>query len=363
MREPLAGVTVVEVSTFLTGPLAALSLADMGASVIKVEPPGGDPMRRFGRCVNGLSLQWLAANRGKETEEVDLAVGAGRARLSALLDTADVLITNWRPGVAQRLGLEPDDVADRWPALVWCRISGFGQDGPRATAPAFDTVIQAASGLMATQGDPGRPQLVRGFVADKITATYAAQAILAALVDLRGAAAEHVSRRRGVLVDVAMLDALSYFDFPDLMAERTLPTDGPRRADGGAPDGINHQLRAVVPLPTADGWIVLAPVRFRQLTASFAVVGHPEWALQLAAQEDPVGVTATFYDLMATVTPTRPTEPWITAFAAADVPAAEVLGPDGHLADPQVLHNGVYTEADSPPVGRHRVCRHPARWG
>lgn len=339
---------MVDAATFLTGPLAAQALADLGAEVVKVEPPDGDGMRRFGRQVGGVGVQWLAANRTRWLRTVDLATAAGRAELDELLAGADALVTNWRPGVAERLGLAPDGVADRHPHLVWCRISGFGQDGPRAQEPAFDSVIQAASGLMAAQGDGGRPELVRTFVADKVTATYAAQAVLAGLVQ-RGRTG------RGTVVDVSMLDALAYWGWPDLGAARALPGDR-----GG--DGRNRQLGAVRALPTADGWLVVAAVRGRQLRGAVEAAGHPEWVEVLRSQADGEAVTAAFFDLLAGVTPSRTTGEWVRLLGEADVPAAAVSTLDDHLADPQVRHNGTYATAVHPEVGEHRFARYPARW-
>lgn len=351
---PLAGVHVVDASTFLSGPLAGQALADLGADVTKVEPPDGDPMSRFGRCVGGKSVIYVAANRAKRHVTIDLGGPDGRPRLDRLLDRADVLVTNWRPGVAERLGLDPDRVRATWPRLVWCRISGFGQDGPRAADPAFDAVIQAASGVMPTQGaGPGaarpRPEMVKAFQADKVSALYATQAVLAALVR-RGATG------RGAVVDVAMLDALAHFNFPDCMAERALPSDD------GRGDGIYRQLAMVEAVPTSDGWIMVSPARARQMRAAVEVAGHPEWIEEFRRATAPSEVTARFFELLATVTPGRTTADWMAAFRAADVPVAEVLDADGHLNDDQVRHNGVYRTAHHDVLGAHRYARHPARY-
>jgi crotonobetainyl-CoA:carnitine CoA-transferase CaiB-like acyl-CoA transferase len=314
-------------------------------------------MRRFGRTVEGLSVLWVAANRSKRSVVVDLAEPGGRDQLDRMLDDTDVLVTNWRPGVADRLGLEPDRVRATWPRLVWCRISGFGQDGPRAQEPAFDTVIQAASGIMPGQGAsplprPGtadRPEVIKGFVADKVTAAYATQTVLAALVARAGTG-------QGCVVDVAMLDAMAHFNFVDILAERALP------GDDGRGDGVNRQLAAVRSVPTADGWIVVSPARVRQMRAAAEVAGHPEWVEELHRAGDSVAVTVRFFELLAAVTPARSSADWLSAFRSADVPVAEVLDADGHLADPQVVHNQVYAEGDHQVIGRHRYVRHPARW-
>ena len=350
---PLDGVRVVDAATFLSGPLAAQALADLGADVVKVEPPGGDAFRRFGRSIEGLSLMWVTTNRTKDVATLDLATDEGRLGMDRLLNGADVLVTNWRPGVAERLGLSSERVRATWPRLVWCRISGFGQDGPRAMEPAFDGVIQAASGAMPTQGysplAPGPPQMVRAFQADKLTASYAVQAALAALVR-RGTTGE------GGVVDVAMIDVVAYFDFVDTMLERALPTDD------GAGDGVNRQLASVEAVPTGDGWIVVSPARARQMRSAVEAVGHPEWYDDIRTAGDPVAVTSRFFQRLATVTPGRLSAEWLDIFRAADVPAAEVLDADGHLNDPQVTHNEVYGVAEHPVIGRHRWVRHPARY-
>ncbi|HET9692113.1 MAG TPA: CoA transferase [Acidimicrobiales bacterium] len=344
---PLEGTTVVDAGTFISAPLAAQALAEMGADVVKVEAPAGDGMRRFGRTVGGLSLLWLATNRSRRFVTADLATLAGRDTFDELLADADVLLTNWRPGVAERLGLAAADVEARHPRLVWCRVTGFGQDGPRAGSPAYDTVVQATTGLTVAQGGGGEPQPVRSFLADKVTAGYATQAVLAALV-------RRASTGRGGAVDVAMLDALAHFDWPDLGVMRALPDDH----DG---DGVDHQLAAVRPVPTADGWVVVAAVRGDHVKAVCELAGHPEWLGEILAGPA-TEIAERFYGRLATVFPSAPSAHWLAALAALDVPAAEVLDLDGHLADPQVRHNRTYATADHPVVGRHRYARHPARW-
>ena len=345
--QPLEGIRVVEAGTFISAPLAAQSLAELGAEVVKVEAPGGDGMRRFGRRVAGLSLLWLATNRSKRCVTLDLREPDGRVAFDELLAGADVLVTNWRPGVADRLGLDVDELTARHPRLVWCRVSGFGQDGPRAGEPAYDTVLQAATGLAVAQGGGAGPEPVRSFIADKVTAAYAAQAVLAALV-------RRASTGRGGVVDVAMLDALAHFDWPDLGVMRAIPGDH----DG---DGVDRQLAAVRPVPTADGWVVVAAVRAAHVAAVCELAGHPEWPGELLAG-DPTALAEGFYGRLATVFPSRPSAHWLAGLAAADVPAGEVLDLDRHMADPQVRHNGTYATAVDETVGEHRMAVHPARW-
>ena len=346
--QPLSGVRVVEAASYVSGPFAGMILADLGASVLKVEPPGGDPYRRFGRAEGGVGIMFANANRNKRSELVDLKTEAGRRRFAELITDADVLLTNWRPGAAEELGFDAASVRSLNSRLVWCRVSGFGQDGPLAKAPAFDTVIQARAGIMSMQGGPGSPESVRGYLVDKVTASFVAQAIMAALVQ-RGATGE------GTVVDVSMLDVIAYFMGPDLLAERTLVDD-----EQGRP-ALAQQLTALRCVPTADGWVLVSPVRAKQLKGMASAAGHPEWIDELRGESDPGKRTARIYDLVAGVTPTATTAEWIRRFEEHDVPAAPVLDLDQHLADRQVEHNRTYVFYEHPALGRVRQPRYPAR--
>ena len=345
---PLEGIGVVEAASFVSGPYAAMMLADLGATVTKVEPPGGDPFRRFGRVEAGTGIQFANANRNKRSAVVDLKTEAGMDRLLDLLAGADVFLTNWRPGVAEELGLDAPKVRSLNPRLVWCRVSGFGQDGPLAGAPAFDTVIQARAGIMSVQGGAGTPEAVRGYLVDKVTALMVAQTVMAALV-------ERSARGEGSVVDVSMLDSVAYFMGPDLLGERTIVADGSTRP------AVAEQLGAVRCVPTSDGWVLVSPVRAKQLRGMAAAAGHPEWIDELRAEADPGRRAARIYDLVAGVTPSATTATWLERFSEHDVPAAPVMDLDGHLDDDQVLHNRTYVEYDHPALGRIRQPRHPAR--
>lgn len=346
--QPLAGFTVVEAASYVSGPFAGMMLADLGAQVIKVEPPGGDPYRRFGRAVNGAGIMFANVNRNKRSEVVDLKLESGRRRLSELIAESDVLLTNWRPGVAEELGFDAPSLRSLNQRLVWCRVSGFGQDGPLAGAPAFDTVIQARSGLMSAQGAEGPPDSVRGYLVDKVTALVVAQTIMAALL-------QRASTGQGGVVDVSMLDAVAYYMGPELLAERTIVDEGDARP------ALAEQLTAVRCVPTSDGWVLVSPVRAKQLKGMAVAAGHPEWVDELRGEADPGRRAARIYDLVAGVTPGASTAEWLARFEQHDVPAAPVLDVDQHLSDPQVLHNGTYVEYDHPALGRVRQPRYPAR--
>lgn len=341
--QPLRGIAVVDAGTFISAPVAGLALQDLGASVTKVEAPDGDGYRRLGPKRADRGLLYSATNRGKRVVALDLATQSGRASLDTMLDRADVLLTNWRAGAAERLGLSPARVQARWPRLIWARISGFGQSGPLADHPAFDSVIQARSGLAATFAE--EPRLVPSYIADKVTAALVAQAVLAALV-------ERHRTDEGAVLDVAMLDAMAYFNGPDVTAGHLL-------ADEEEPD-VTGFLRVPRPVRTADGWIVVSPVGSRQVARALAAAGVADGIDRLRRQPDAIRASELFFDLLAGSLSARSTDEWLIAFANADVPASPILTPAQHLDDPQVLHNGTYRHQDDPELGALRAPRHPA---
>lgn len=340
---PLSGVRVVDAASYISGPFAALMLADLGADVVRVEPPRGDPYRRFGPQQDGTGVIFRAVNRNKRSVFLDLKEPDGIAELERLLDDADVLVTNWRPGVAEGFGLERDRVRVRWPRLVWARVSGYGQTGPMSMLPAFDSILQARVGLSAATGE--EPRLLPTYVADKVTASFVTQSVLAALVQ-RGRTSE------GSVIDVAMLDAFAYFDGPDLFA-------GHQRI-GAHEAQIDRMLAAPRTLPTADGWVVLAPVSGQQIKRALAAAGLESAASELKSFTDPVAASRRFFELFGDHLRTRTTDEWMRIFAEADVPASAVLTKAEHLDDAQVVHNGIYRVVDEPGAGPVRRLRHPA---
>lgn len=347
---PLAGCVVVDASIYLAGPFAGLMLADLGADVVKVEPPRGDPLRRFGKRRNGVSLIYANMNRGKQTCTVDLKTPDGVAQFRRLLRDADVLLENWRPGVADRLGFSDAALEAENPRLVHCSVTGFGHDGPRSRLPAFDTVVQALSGLAWFHRRDGRPQVLRTYLIDKVTGIFAAQAVVAALL-------KRERTGRGGRVDVDMLAVGAYFNFPDLFASRTAVDDHEPFDPEGEP-GSNSVLR------TADGWIVVAPTGGEHVAGACRAVGHPEWIDELRSVRDTRQLNPLLMSRLDSVTATGPTAKWLAAFDAEDVPAAPVLDLDGHLADEHVVHSGLYATRHDPELGEIRHTRYPGgfRW-
>ncbi|TKA02933.1 CaiB/BaiF CoA transferase family protein [Actinacidiphila oryziradicis] len=203
---PLAGLRVIDTSTLLAGPLAAMLLADFGAEVIKVEHPSGDPMRRFGHTQDDVSLWWKVFNRNKKSVVLDLSTGQGAANFRRLAVGADALIENFRPGTLERWGLGPDELAAINPGLVVTRVTAFGQTGPYARRPGFGTLAEAMSGLAAMSGEPdGAPLLPPFPMADAFAGLHAA---CATLIALRGRDKTGVGQSIDVAITEAMMASL-----------------------------------------------------------------------------------------------------------------------------------------------------------
>lgn len=350
---PLGGVRVVEAASYMSGPLAGMMLADLGADVVKVEAPGGgDPFRTLGRPVTPTSALFANCNRGKRSVVLDLKTEAGRAALRRLLADADVFLCNWRPGVAEALGFDDEALVAANPRLVRCFVTGYGRGGPLGAEPAFDTVAQAVSGLTDALSSDGTPRLLAGYPVDKITASSAAQAVLAALF----------ARERsgcGERIDLSMLDATAYFQFPELLTNRVF-------LDHQPPEARNAQALGIRPVPTRDGWMVIAMVTGRQIRDTVGMLGHEEWAAELRGIADQGEMVRELFDRVERVTATMGTDELLARLREIGVPCAPCLTIDEHLADDQVAHNELYRIVEWPGYGRVRVIRYPAlfsSWG
>lgn len=336
---------VVDVSSYLSGPFTGVMLADLGADVIKVEAPAGDPFRRIGRRSSGVSVQFLNTNRNKRGIVLNLKDEKDMEVLQELLRRADVLLENWRPGVADRLGLTDEALEALNPRLVHCSITAYGQSGPWAERGAFDSTLQGLSGLAWQNSRDGRPQLLRTYLVDKAASVLAAQAVLGALLER-----EHTGAGRRV--DVNMLDAIAYFDFPDMFDSRTVLADD-HPLDPESTEG-SHTM-----LATSDGWITVVPSTGVQVERACRAAGHPEWVAELKALENFRDFAPTLRSKLESATITGTSEQWLKIFDEADVPAAAVCDLDAHLANEQSLHNGAYGELHHPRVGPCRFPRYP----
>ena len=349
---PLSGVNVVEIGSYMSVPFAAMMLSDLGADVIKVEPPKGDPSRRFGRPKEVMAAIFVNTNRGKKSVVLDLKQEADREQLRALLRVADVVLSNWRPGVAARLGLGDDVLAELNPRLIRVYVSGYGSTGPDGDKPSYDSVVQARSGLTWAQGGDGEPMLAAGYLVDKMTATMAAQAVMAGLYR-RSVTGE------GDVIEVPMLDVMAYLNFPEIFAPRTFVDHEPL-------DARNRQMMANRPMRALDGWILMSAVSADQIRDAVAAVGHPEWSDEILAAADGPQMTRLLVERVESQTRSLTVTECIARFDAFDVPVGQCVDLDQHLADAQVVHNELYEIVDHPHLGRVRQVRYPARsrhWG
>ncbi len=355
MDGPLEGYRIVDLTAMVSGPIATMMLAEQGADVVKVEPPGqGDLVRAIGRARSGISPLFATSNRSKRSVVIDLKQSAGVELLKRLVSTADVFAQNFRPGTADRMGIGESALRAVAPDLIYVSISGFGEKGPYAQQRVYDPVIQARSGLAAVQRDreTGRPHMVRTAIADKLTALTAAQAMTAALL-----ARERTGE--GQHVRLAMLDAMISFLWPVGMMHYTFVRDGDELGrQSGSP-----QTRELL-FETSDGFITAGAVSDREWEG-FAraakrpeLVGDPRFATSTARVEN----WNMRLDLMGEVFRTDTTANWLERLDADQVPGAPLLERLELLTDPQIAASELIEEVDHPQVGRIRHTRPAARF-
>lgn len=348
-KGPLAGVRVLDLSSVVSGPLCGQVLGDLGAEVVKIEAPAGDSTRRMGPpFAAGLSGWYAQFNRNKRGLVLDLKQEAGRAVLRRLATGADVLIENWRPGVAERLELGYEALCALNPKLVYVAITGFGPDGPYRDLPAYDSVIQGLAGFMRAQGGRhGEPTLVRSIAADKASAFTALYAVLAALF-----ARERSGR--GQRIDVPMLDSYVAFMLPDVFTRETFHPKGELPA---APEV--HRTWA-----TKDGHVVMMIIEDHQFQAMCRVIEREDML------DDPrcANLIQRFLhaeSLFAELEPELrkwPTAVLLERARRFGAPLAPANGIEEMMADPQVQHAGIVVEAEHPEAGTLRYLRNPVRF-
>lgn len=351
MANVLAGVRVVEHGTFITGPAAAMLLADLGAEVIKVEQPSGDPFRAFQG--GSYSPHYQTYNRNKKSVRLDTRQADDRQRFEQLVAEADVYIQNFRPGVAERLGAGEARLRELNPRLIYCAISGFGADGPAAARPAYDTVAQAASGFLKLLINPANPRVVGPALADAITGFYAAYGILGALYERLKQQPE-----RGRRVEVSMLEAMTHFNldaFTHLFSEQEVM--GPYSRPSVSQSYV---------LPCADErWIALhmsSPPKFWEGLAKAierpTLFDDPKFATREARirhQEDLIVLlTAAFRQ--------QPRAEWCRRLEALDVPHAPMYDTDEVPQDPQAQHLQLFIDTEHPAGGRWTTVRSPVSY-
>ena len=355
MDGPLEGYRIIDLTAMVSGPIATMMLAEQGADVVKVEPPGqGDLVRAIGRARSGITPLFATSNRSKRSIVIDLKQSAGVELLKRLVSTADVFVQNFRPGTADRMGIGESVLRAVAPNLIYVSISGFGEKGPCAQQRVYDPIIQARSGLAAMQRDreTGRPRMVRTIIADKLTALTAAQAMTAALL-----ARERTGE--GQHVRLAMLDAMISFLWPEGMMQYTFVRDG----DELGRQSRNLQIPELL-FETSDGFITAGTVSDREWQGFARAAQRPELV------EDARFATSTArmknwderLDVMGEVFRTDTTARWLERLTAEQVPCAPILECHELLTDAQVAANELIEEIDHPQVGRIRHVRPAARF-
>jgi succinate---hydroxymethylglutarate CoA-transferase len=345
--QPLAGIRVLDLTTVLAGPMCTMMLGDAGADVIKVEPPGGEPARRMGPPFwDGESTEFLALNRNKRSVVLDLKSVEGREQFFWLLRDADVVVENYRTGVTDRLGIDYATVSAVNPGLVYCSISGFGRTGPRSAEPAYDAVMQAFVGMMASTGTPGgEPVRVNLSICDIGAAMYANQAILLALL-------ARARTGRGQLVEASLFEsqiawllyrAVGYF------ATGTAPA---KKLGSAAPHVVPYEA-----YPTADGYIIAGALNdrlFRQMATAMDLTElgtDPRFATNNNRVTNRVELTK----LLRARFEQDSTAFWVSRLSEAGIPHSPLNTVEDVLNDPQTAARDMIADMVHPAIGPIKV--------
>lgn len=342
---PLKGVRVLDLTNVLAGPFACHQLAHLGAEVIKIEAPGrGDLARRLGADLElnraGMGASFLAQNAGKKSMALNLKAEAGKALLKRLVRSADALVENFRPGVMDRLGVGPDALRAENPRLIYCAISGFGQDGPWRDRPAYDQIVQGAAGVMSVTGTKESGPMRAGYpVADTVGGLTAAMAVCAALN----------APERGCFIDVSMLEA-TLATMAWTVSNHLIAGDAPARNGNenptSAPSGAFR---------TADGLVNIAANEERQWEALARHLGRGDLLdrPEFASREDRKRNRVALREELEAVLSTRSSAHWTRVLNGIGVPAGPVLDMPEALSNPQVAGRGLLARFENVPgVGR-----------
>jgi len=347
--KPLVGIRVLDFTRVLAGPFCTALLADLGADVIKVESPSGDEQRGMGAIKDGVSISFELINRNKRSLRLDLKQSDGRSLARKLAAQCDVVIENFRPGVTRKLGIDYDSVKLVRPDVVYCSISGFGQEGPLARDPSYDVIAQAMSGLMSVTGQlDGEPTLVGDSIGDTVSGLFAAWAISTALY-------RRATTGEGARLDIALFDSL-FSLLPTALAEWQLGNAVPRRR------GNHHPFSA--PFGTyraADGSFVIA-IASSALFERFAkVIGRPDLATDTRFSTDPqrkrndtalrTAIEAWSIELPATQA--------VQTLRAAGVPASEIWDVARAADSGHAVHRRLLATATHQRLGSLRVPEQP----
>ncbi len=353
MIAALEGIRVLDLTQIMAGPFCTMLLADLGAEVVKIENPrGGDDSRRMAPpYYNGESAAFMAMNRNKYGMAVDIRTPTGKQVLWRLIETADVLVENFRPGTMTRLGFGFEEVHARYPKLVYCSISGFGQTGPYRERGGFDLVAQAMSGVLSVTGSPEEPAKVGVPISDLNAGLYASHAILASLLS-------RVRTGEGQYIDTSLFEAALAYTFWE---------SNEYWATGIAPQrlGTSHRLSAPYQVfATANTWIAIGAANQRNWELLVKAMNRAD-LLQIADFATNADRKAHLVQLVATLTATlktRTTEEWLQIFDEAAVPCGPVLTIDEVYQHPQVKARAMDTEVQHPVAGSIHTIGFPVKY-
>jgi len=348
---PLSGITVIDLTRALAGPYGTMLLAELGARIIKVEPPGGDEARKVGPHVGGQSAYFMSLNRGKESIELDLKDEADRAVFETMVRRADVLCENYRAGTMEKLGYGWAVLRTLNPRLIYAATSGFGQTGPYCHRPAFDMVVQAMGGIMSITGHPGgAPTRVGTSIGDIAAGLFTALGVTSGL--------QHRTQTgEGLMIDVAMLDS-----------QVSLLENAVARysATGMAPGPLGARHPAVAPFDayrTADGHIIVAAGHDTMYQRFATAVGRPGWLddsrFESLAQrlEHVDALKAEIESLFVT----ESTDHWLQLLERADIPCGPIHSVPDLFRDPQIADRNMIVTVDDPAAGTMKLSGLPIK--
>ncbi len=346
MTKALSGMRVLDLSRVLAGPWATQMLGDLGAEIIKVEQPGkGDDTRSWGPPWHGdgdqkLSAYYLSTNRNKQSVTIDMAKPAGQQLIRSLAAQSDVLVENFKLGGLAKYGLDYDSLKAANPRLIYCSITGFGQDGPRAAQPGYDFMIQGLSGMMSVTGDPSNePQKSGVAYADVMTGLHSVIAILAAITQ------RHTSGR-GQHIDMALFD-VAVSTLANQALNFLVSGKPPVQSGNAHPNVVPYQAFA-----TLDGHLILAIGNDSQFARFGTLVGHPAWGSdpRFITNSARIANRSELTPEIARIMATRTTADWGVALEAASIPHGPINRIDQALSDPQAVHRELATDAGGRPA-------------
>ena len=350
----LSGLRVIDVSQVMAGPFCAMVLADLGADVVKIEPPGGDSTRQMPGGAgpdHRDTPSFNAVNRGKRSVVVNLKTAEGRAIVSRLAEAADILVENYRPGVMAALGLGYEALAARNPRLIYASISGYGQTGPSRGKGGFDLIAQGVSGIMSITGEPDRPPAKSGVpLTDVGAGLFALVGILAALEHRhRSGAGQHVDTS---LVDAGV--AFSLWEATEYFSGRGVP--GPM----GSAHRMNAPYQAV---RCSDGYITIGAANERLFQRLAEALGHGEWTGMPEFADNPSRVRnhGALAARIESITAGKPCAHWLALLDEREIPCGPINNYAQVFSDPQVLARGMVAEIDHPTLGRVKTLGSPIK--